>query len=111
MNYEWPGNIRQLENAMEFAVINTETDLIGVEDLPQELILADASKGVAVPKLYDAVNEATRRIILEALTSTNGNVTEAAEILGIHANNLHRLIARHRLREELDELRRNRGSH
>ena len=105
LQHDWPGNIRQLENAMEYAVISSGSELIGVEDLPGELILGNPEDGISVPRLYDAVNEATGRILLEVLESTRGRVAEAARLLGVHPNNLHRLIARHKLKSELDRIR------
>jgi Nif-specific regulatory protein len=89
--YDWPGNIRELENAIERAVVLGSTDTIGVEDLPRRV--ADlADDGQPPAKYYDAVKEAKRQIVLNALAQTKGNYTEAAKLLGIHPNNLHRVI-------------------
>ena len=67
-------------------------DTIGVEDLPRRVLdLADG--GSQVPVNYnDAVKDAKRQIIMTALAQSQGNYTEAAKALGIHPNNLHRII-------------------
>jgi transcriptional regulator with GAF, ATPase, and Fis domain len=89
--YDWPGNIRELENAIERAVVLGSMDTIGVDDLPRRV--ADlADDGQPPAKYYDAVKEAKRQIVLNALAQTKGNYTEAAKLLGIHPNNLHRVI-------------------
>src|SRR3989440_1227608 len=90
--YDWPGNIRELENAIERAVVLGSADTIGVEDLPRRVLdLADG--GSQIPVNYnDAVKDAKRQIIMNALAQSQGNYTEAAMTLGIHPNNLHRII-------------------
>jgi transcriptional regulator with GAF, ATPase, and Fis domain len=89
--YDWPGNIRELENAIERALVLGSTDTIGVDDLPRRV--ADlADDGQPPAKYYDAIKDAKRQIILNALAQTKGNYTEAARLLGIHPNNLHRVI-------------------
>ena len=94
-NYYWPGNVRELENAIERAVVLGSTETIGVEDLPRRLIEAaeEAAEDVNDARgYYDAVKDAKRQLIMKALESANGNYTEAAKALGIHPNNLHRII-------------------
>jgi DNA-binding NtrC family response regulator len=106
LRYDWPGNVRQLQNAIEHAVINAETDTIGVEDLPTELIRGNTTGDSAIPRLYDAINEATKRILLDAVRIAKGKVAEAAGLLGIHPNNLHRLINRYGLKDDVEKIRR-----
>ncbi|HEX7722248.1 MAG TPA: sigma 54-interacting transcriptional regulator [Pyrinomonadaceae bacterium] len=90
--YDWPGNIREFENAIERAVVLGSADTIGVEDLPGRVRdLADGGSQIAV-NYNDAVKDAKRQIILNALAQSQGNYTEAAGVLGIHPNNLHRII-------------------
>ncbi len=89
-NYSWPGNIRELENTIERAVVLGLSDTIGIEDLPRRMLETDAG---APPATYDeAVKDAKRHIVLNALAQAKGNYTEAAKVLGIHPNNLHRII-------------------
>jgi Nif-specific regulatory protein len=89
-SYSWPGNIRELENAIERAVVLGSADLIGIEDLPRRILETDPAQP---PATYDeAVKDAKRHIILNALAQARGNYTDAARTLGIHPNNLHRII-------------------
>ena len=93
LNYDWTGNVRELENAIERAIVLSQTDLITLEDLPEALIEnAGASMQTSLLAYQDAVNEAKKKIISDAIEQNGGNITEAAKQLGIHPNNLHRLI-------------------
>lgn len=91
-SYDWPGNVRELENAIERAVVLGSTDRILPEDLPEIILEKQSATDVAVPKYHEAVNQAKKQIILEALAQTQGDYAETAKLLGIHPNNLHRLI-------------------
>ncbi|MCK4372456.1 MAG: sigma-54-dependent Fis family transcriptional regulator, partial [candidate division Zixibacteria bacterium] len=78
MGYNWPGNVRELENAIERAVILAQNSNIEVTDLPhQNLPLARS----ALPG--KRLKEAEKNHILNILTETEGNYSEAARILGI----------------------------
>ncbi len=90
-NHDWPGNVRELQNVVERAIVLGSGPTIMREDLPESLLESIPSTG-ASGEFHELVNDAKRRIIITALDSANGNYTEAARQLGIHANNLHRLI-------------------
>ncbi|MDQ1639083.1 MAG: hypothetical protein QOF62_2422 [Pyrinomonadaceae bacterium] len=90
--YEWPGNVRELENAIERALVLGSTDLIVREDLPELLCESGPAQNAGKASYYEAIKEAKRQFIREALEQAEGNYTEAAKQLGIHPNNLHRLI-------------------
>ncbi len=92
VSYEWPGNVRELENAIERAVVLGTTELIMAEDLPETLLERQSIEGVQINEYHQAVKETKRRFVLNALDRAEGNYTAAAQILGIHPNNLHRLI-------------------
>src|SRR5262249_57872626 len=92
MNHDWPGNVRELENAIERAIVLGTVDEILPEDLPEYLLDSQQLKGVEVVHYYQALQEAKKQIILNAVQAAKGNYTEAAKSLGIHPNNLHRLI-------------------
>jgi len=96
--YDWPGNIRELENAMERAVVIGSSDRISAEDLPETVLDSAKSAGAAPAKYHDAVRNLKKQLILSALDQGAGNVTEAAKILGVHANYLHRLMRNFALR-------------
>jgi len=91
-SYEWPGNVRELENAIERAVVLGSQETIGPEDLPRRILdSADSTAAIGV-KYYEAIKDAKRQLIINALEHAKGNYTEAAKALGIHPNNLHRII-------------------
>src|SRR5262249_54862548 len=90
--YDWPGNVRELENAIERAVVLGTTELIQPEDLPESLLEKQAVPGVQVTEYHQAVKEAKRQLVLKAFQEAGGNYAQAARLLGIHPNNLHRLI-------------------
>jgi Nif-specific regulatory protein len=91
-SYEWPGNVRELENAIERAAVLGSSETIGLDDLPHRVLDAARDPSVTSAKYHDAVKDAKRQLIMNALEKANGNYTEAAKALGIHANNLHRII-------------------
>lgn len=91
-SYDWPGNIRELENAIERAVVLGSSDEILAEDLPESLLEVASLPGSAAVKYAHAIREAKKQIVLSALETAGGNYIEAAKSLGIHPNNLHRLI-------------------
>jgi transcriptional regulator with GAF, ATPase, and Fis domain len=99
--YDWPGNIRELENAMERAVVVGSSDSILAEDLP-ESVLETAKTGCSAPaKYHDAIRNLKKQLILVALDQSEGSVTDAAALLGVHANYLHRLMRNFQLRPTL----------
>src|SRR5262249_42881319 len=91
-SYSWPGNVRELENAIERAVVLGASETIGLEDLPRRLLDAVENGAATSNGYYEAVKDAKRQLIIKALENAKGNYTEAARALGIHPNNLHRII-------------------
>lgn len=92
MQYEWPGNIRELENAMERAVVVGSSEWIQPEDLPETLLETGAGCEAAPAKYHEAIRKLKKELILNALEQSGGNITEAAKGLGVHGNYLHRLM-------------------
>jgi transcriptional regulator with GAF, ATPase, and Fis domain len=92
-NYDWPGNVRELENAIERAIVLGSADMIDIDDLPERILdyTVAGAKGSGA-NFYEGVRQAKRDLILKALDQAGGNYTEAANALGMHPNNLHRLI-------------------
>jgi Nif-specific regulatory protein len=90
--YDWPGNVRELENAIERAVVLGSAEQILPEDLPDTLLETGPAADFGVTKYHDAINEVKKQLILKAVDQAKGNYTEAAKLLGVHANYLHRLI-------------------
>jgi transcriptional regulator with GAF, ATPase, and Fis domain len=101
MQYDWPGNVRELENAMERAVVVGTSEWILPEDLPDALLDTSSGTEAGSAKYHDAVRSLKKNLILNALEQSNGSVTEAAKVLGVHANYLHRLISNLELRPTL----------
>ncbi|HEX8191177.1 MAG TPA: sigma 54-interacting transcriptional regulator [Pyrinomonadaceae bacterium] len=106
--YDWPGNVRELENAVERAVVLGSTDRILPEDLPETVLDAapdppspGADAAPPVTRYHDALREAKRQLILRSLEQSAGSFTEAARLLGVHPNYLHRLIRNLNLRPEI----------
>jgi Nif-specific regulatory protein len=91
MNYSWPGNIRELENAIERAVVLGVGDRIVPEDLPETLLEGQPETTVE-SKYHQAINALKKQMIVEAVERSSGMITEAAKQLGVHPNYLHRLI-------------------
>ncbi|MDQ6664552.1 MAG: sigma 54-interacting transcriptional regulator [Acidobacteriota bacterium] len=101
MNYDWPGNIRELQNAIEHAVVLGASDLIRPEDLPESVLECEPASGFAGGRYQAVVQDTKRQAILKAVEQARGNVTGAAKLLGVHPNYLHRLIRNLNLRPEL----------
>jgi len=97
-SYDWPGNVRQLENAIERAVVLGATELITPEDLP-EIVEREAIVDAPAAGYFETIREAKRQLVTKTLRQTGGNFTEAAKLLGMHPNNLHRLVTNLNLRE------------
>jgi len=91
--YDWPGNIRELENAIERAIVIGDSDLILPEDLPDALADRALPVSETAGNFHEAVRDTKKRLILAALDQSQGNVTQAAKLLGLHPNYLHRLVS------------------
>ncbi len=94
-SYAWPGNVRQLENAMERAVVLSRGEVIGVEDLTEEVRGGPRAGGqhLVIP-IGTPLEEIERRVIHETLRHTKGDKTLAAQLLGIAARTIYRKLER-----------------
>lgn len=90
VRYDWPGNIRELENFIERAVIMTKEEMITPADFPpqiQSLSGEEEKSGISIP--YGMSLEAMEKeLIIKTLAETGGNRTRASEILGINRRTL-----------------------
>jgi len=82
LRYDYPGNVRELENLMERAVVLTRDEVIGRADLPLSVRETEPESGEATG-LPAAVEGLERRMIRDALARADGVQTRAAELLGI----------------------------
>ena len=106
VNYEWPGNVRELENAIERALVMGSSDVVLLEDLPESLLEQESPAEMHEGKYHASLKELKKQLILDAVEQTGGNYVEAAAILGVHPNYLHRLIRNLGIKESLqNELR------
>jgi Nif-specific regulatory protein len=99
--YDWPGNVRELENAIERAVVVGSSDMILPEDLPEALAETAVADPCGSARYHDAILNLKRQLILSAYEQAGGSFTEAAKILGVHPNYLHRLVRNLDLRMSL----------
>jgi len=97
LNYNWPGNIRELANVLERAQILAEDNLITLDDLPETM---HALPTVALDVSPLNLNEVERKNTLTALQQAKGNKVHAARLLGISRRALYRLLTRHGLDEK-----------
>lgn len=88
--YEWPGNIRELQNVIERGIILAEKGLITEQTLPRELV--DASKDSASDTPFLTLSEMEKVHILRVLRYVKGSRSKAAEILGIGRKTLYRKL-------------------
>jgi transcriptional regulator with GAF, ATPase, and Fis domain len=91
-SHTWPGNVRELRNLMERLAYLSSGDRIEAEDLA--FILSPAAGGSSIigsgRELNDATQEFQRKYIQQAIDAARGNVSQAANSLGVHRSNLYR---------------------
>lgn len=96
-NYSWPGNVRQLQNALERAKILAEDDCLQVEWLPPEIVRASHA-GAFTPGPADGnLETVTKQHIAETLARCEGNKARTARALGVSRRTLYRLLEKYEL--------------
>jgi DNA-binding NtrC family response regulator len=94
--YDWPGNVRELRTAIEHGVVMARGPKVTVRDLPRGIreSVGDAAGTIAVAQKVNPLDlaETEKRLITQALASTAGNITAAANQLGISRRTLHRKL-------------------
>jgi DNA-binding NtrC family response regulator len=108
VNYNWPGNIRELENLMERLVLLITGDTITLEDIPEEMRLSivqetcilDGSGKSFKNILKGTTEKIERNIITRALEECNGNVSKAALRLGLSRKGLQLKMVKYDLRKQ-----------
>jgi DNA-binding NtrC family response regulator len=105
LNYSWPGNIRELENAIERASVTSHNGVINVENLPPDLLTprkSDATFDVDLSKpltdvIKDTIALIERKYIRKALKKTRGHVGQCARICGMSRRSITSKIAEYKL--------------
>ena len=102
LEYDWPGNARQLRNCIERAVVLTDNEEIKIDALPEEILSSrpgrqagKSPEGITVSKALDfrsAKKEFERQYVEHSLDQAGGNVTKAATALGMHRQSLQHKI-------------------
>jgi DNA-binding NtrC family response regulator len=101
LTYDWPGNVRELRTAIEHGVVMARGSKITLRDLPANVRQATGAElpgGITASKAFGEkssaldLHETERRLIMQALATTKGNITAAAKKLGISRRTLHRKI-------------------
>jgi DNA-binding NtrC family response regulator len=106
LGYEWPGNIRELQNVLERAMLLAEQDVIGHEHLPSEVHQHAASPVAEAPPLptpdpLRSLEEVEREHVMRVLAACGGNREETSRVLGISRRTLSRMIQRWNLPRRL----------
>src|SRR5438067_1051557 len=101
LTYSWPGNVRELRTAIEHGVVMARGTKLTLRDLPPNVRAATGAElpgGITPAKAFGEkssaldLHETEKRLIMQALATTNGNITKAAKKLGISRRTLHRKI-------------------
>ena len=91
LKYDWPGNIRQLQNCIESSVVMSNGKQIKLEDLPLSVSEYTGQEAISIP-MGIALEDAEKIIIMQNLSANKGNKSKTADILGIGRKTLHRKL-------------------
>ncbi len=100
--YEWPGNIRELRNCMESAVVMAAGPVIGIDDLPPGIRNADDKTVLRIP-MGSSLADMEKMMIIETLASCAGNKSRTAQSLGIGRKTLYQKLQEYGIDQQQDE--------
>jgi DNA-binding NtrC family response regulator len=89
-DYEWTGNVRELENTIESILVINNPEVIDIQHLPQEIRDFKGRLEVIPIKIGTPLKEVDREILIQTLRATRGNKRRAAQLLGINVRTIHR---------------------
>jgi len=89
-DYEWTGNVRELENTLESILVINNPEAIDVQHLPPEIRDSKRRPEVIPIKIGTPLDEVEKEILMETLRTTKGNKRKAAQLLGINVRTIHR---------------------
>jgi DNA-binding NtrC family response regulator len=96
LNYHFPGNVRELENSIEYAIALTAGPVVQKDDLPKYILedkkLSQDAQKIPIMPLKDAKGQFEKGLIIAALIESGGNISEAARMLNVHRQNLKQKI-------------------
>jgi DNA-binding NtrC family response regulator len=92
MNYQWSGNVRELENTIESILVINSPEVIDLPHLPEEIKGSKTQQEVIPIKIGTSLEEVKREVMAQTLKATKGNKRRAAELLGINVRTIHRKI-------------------
>jgi DNA-binding NtrC family response regulator len=85
VSYSWPGNVGELANVIEGAVVLGSASVLAREDLPTRLVMKDGTLSQETFSYRDGINAARKELIMKALEKTQGNRSAAAKVLRLEA--------------------------
>jgi DNA-binding NtrC family response regulator len=100
VNYDWPGNIRELANVLERAQILAEEQTVTLDDLPENLVDHHSHAPAASTGDPRLLREMERLHVIDVMRQEKGNKVHAAKALGISRRALYRIIKKYHLKDE-----------
>ena len=97
MMYSWPGNIRELENVIERAMILSTDNVIHSYNLPPTLQTGVSSNTVSKGALFNVLERVEKQMLIDTLILMQGNITKSAEQLGITRRIMGLLVNKHQI--------------